>query len=51
VIAADQEAAETHEQIYGFVRSHLREITREQKHGCAARNADSETSRQSCFHR
>jgi len=51
VISADQEPEETHERVYGFVRSLLRETMREQKHGCAARNADSATSRAGCFHR
>jgi dTMP kinase len=50
VISADQEAAETHEQVYGFVRLHIRDLNGEQKHGCAARNADSETARKSCIH-
>ena len=36
VISADQVADETHEQIYGFVRSFLRDTSGEHKHGCVA---------------
>jgi len=51
VISADQAPEETHEQVYGFVRSLLCENMREQKHGCDARDADSAITRKGCFHR